>query len=232
MLSYSLLKNHAGVLLTGDYDSLRALHEVVHQVNEKSPILKNKEGAFLALAYEVRKAYEQQRKLSSRQRISQKSVHDSAWSSFGRNCLCKAGCCGCQCLSLQRQAGSRHSLITLRPSSSLVFRLTSLVNMMFFRSAGCGSILRIHGRRRNWAVVVPYLIHGQRAIGVSASQGCWQVLIPCIPPRIRSGRAAAIPRCFLPKSLTRGLRTIDGVLGVSRQYSPTRGRPRRRLRST
>ncbi|MBG6083046.1 DUF6904 family protein [Rubrivivax gelatinosus] len=63
MLSYSLLKNHAGVLLTGDYDSLRALHEVVHQVNEKSPILKNKEGAFLALAYEVRKAYEQQRKV-------------------------------------------------------------------------------------------------------------------------------------------------------------------------
>lgn len=63
MLTYSLLKNHAGVLLTGDYNSLKALHEVVHEVNEKSPLLKDKEGAFLGLAYDARKAYEQQRKV-------------------------------------------------------------------------------------------------------------------------------------------------------------------------
>jgi hypothetical protein len=63
MLSYRLLKNHAGVMLTGDYGSLRALHEVLHEVNDESPILENKEGVFLELAYDVRKAYEQQREV-------------------------------------------------------------------------------------------------------------------------------------------------------------------------
>lgn len=63
MLTYSLLRNHAGILLTGDYNSLVALHDVVHQVNEKSPLLKDKEGAFLGLAYDARKAYEQQREV-------------------------------------------------------------------------------------------------------------------------------------------------------------------------
>ena len=63
MLSYSLLKNHAGILLVGDYTSLVALHEVVHDVNERSPIVKDKEGSFLGLAYDVRKAYERQREV-------------------------------------------------------------------------------------------------------------------------------------------------------------------------
>ena len=63
MLSYSLLKNHAGIVLSGDFNSLKALHEVIHQVNDKSPIIKDKEGTFLGLAYDVRKAYEQQRKI-------------------------------------------------------------------------------------------------------------------------------------------------------------------------
>jgi len=63
MLTYSLLKNHAGILLSGDYGSLKALHEVVHEVNDHSPILKDKEGSFLGLAYDARKAYEQQRKV-------------------------------------------------------------------------------------------------------------------------------------------------------------------------
>ncbi|WEZ85407.1 hypothetical protein P6U16_25230 (plasmid) [Rhizobium sp. 32-5/1] len=63
MLSYSLLKNHAGILLIGDYTSLTCLHEVVHDVNERSPIVKDKEGSFLGLAYDVRKAYERQREV-------------------------------------------------------------------------------------------------------------------------------------------------------------------------
>ena len=63
MLSYSLLKNHAGILLVGDYTSLSWLHEVVHDVNERSPIVKDKEGSFLGLAYDVRKAYERQREV-------------------------------------------------------------------------------------------------------------------------------------------------------------------------
>ncbi|MCK5747879.1 MAG: hypothetical protein KAH44_16795 [Oricola sp.] len=63
MLSYSLLKNHAGILLVGDYTSLRWLHEVVHDVNERSPLVRDKEGMFLNLAYDARKAYERQREI-------------------------------------------------------------------------------------------------------------------------------------------------------------------------
>lgn len=63
MLSYRLLKNHAGILLIGDYTSLRWLHEVVHDVNERSPLVREKEGMFLSLAYDVRKAYERQREI-------------------------------------------------------------------------------------------------------------------------------------------------------------------------
>jgi hypothetical protein len=63
VLSHSLLKNHAGILLVGDYTSLTWLHEVVHDVNERSPIVKDKEGSFLGLAYDVRKAYERQREV-------------------------------------------------------------------------------------------------------------------------------------------------------------------------
>lgn len=63
LLSYRLLKNHAGILLIGDYTSLRWLHEVVHDVNERSPLVRDKEGMFLGLAYDVRKAYERQREI-------------------------------------------------------------------------------------------------------------------------------------------------------------------------
>ena len=47
----------------GDYTSLPWLHEVIHDVNERSPLVKDKEGMFLGLAYDVRKAYEQQREI-------------------------------------------------------------------------------------------------------------------------------------------------------------------------
>jgi hypothetical protein len=63
MLTYSLLKNHAGILLTGDYNTLKVLHEVVHEVNDQSPLIRDKEGSLLGLAYDVRKAFEQQRKV-------------------------------------------------------------------------------------------------------------------------------------------------------------------------
>jgi len=63
MLSYSLLKNHAGILLVGDHTSLTWLHEVVHDVNDRSPIVIDKEGSFLGLAYDVRKAFERQREV-------------------------------------------------------------------------------------------------------------------------------------------------------------------------
>lgn len=63
MLTYTLLKNHAGILLCGDYLTLQSLHEVVHEVNEQSLIIADKEGVFLGLAYDVRKAYERQRQV-------------------------------------------------------------------------------------------------------------------------------------------------------------------------
>lgn len=63
MLSYALLKNHAGLMLTGDYWSLHALHGMVHDINEHSPLVKNKEGMFLGLAYDLRKAFECQREI-------------------------------------------------------------------------------------------------------------------------------------------------------------------------
>ena len=63
MLSYSLLRNHAGILLVGDHTSLTWLHEVVHEVNDRSPVIIDKEGSFLGLAYDVRKALEQQREI-------------------------------------------------------------------------------------------------------------------------------------------------------------------------
>ena len=44
MLSYTPMKNLAGIRLEGDYHSLRALHETIHQ-----------------MAYDLRKAYEQMR---------------------------------------------------------------------------------------------------------------------------------------------------------------------------
>jgi len=63
MLSYGLLKNHAGMLLIGDYTSLTWLHHVIHDVNERSPVVRDKEGSFLGLAYDVRKAFERQREV-------------------------------------------------------------------------------------------------------------------------------------------------------------------------
>ena len=63
MLSYILVKNHAGILLVGDYTSLTWFHEVVHDVNDRSPLVVDKEGSFLGLAYDVRKAFERQREV-------------------------------------------------------------------------------------------------------------------------------------------------------------------------
>lgn len=63
MLDFISLKNHAGIELVGDYDSLRKLHQVIHEVNEASPLVDKTEGAFLGLAYDVRKAYEGKREV-------------------------------------------------------------------------------------------------------------------------------------------------------------------------
>ncbi|MFP1133135.1 DUF6904 family protein [Asticcacaulis sp. W401b] len=55
----------AGITLIGDYTSLRALHRVVHDINTRSPLIPEaqKDGIFISLAYETRKAYERQREI-------------------------------------------------------------------------------------------------------------------------------------------------------------------------
>lgn len=63
MFTYSLLKNNAGIVLTGDYSTLKSLHDVVGRANEKSSLIDDKESWFLGLAYDVRKAYEGRRRV-------------------------------------------------------------------------------------------------------------------------------------------------------------------------
>lgn len=62
MLTYEPLKNFAGIALFGDYLSLRTIHEIVHDVNERSAIIHDKEGFFIGLAYDIRKAYQGERR--------------------------------------------------------------------------------------------------------------------------------------------------------------------------
>jgi hypothetical protein len=63
VLDYRLLKNRAGLLLIGDYASLRELNEIIHDINGRSPLIREEDGAFLGLAYDARKAYERQREI-------------------------------------------------------------------------------------------------------------------------------------------------------------------------
>lgn len=66
MLQYELTKKHAGIILWGDPWEFRALHEFIHTVNEESPFVHDKEGTFISLAYDLRKAYEGQRRKDRR----------------------------------------------------------------------------------------------------------------------------------------------------------------------
>jgi hypothetical protein len=59
-------KSCEGFLLCGDYHDLRAAHEAVHEIVRQSPPLNSQRGIalgefVLGLAYDIRKAYEQQR---------------------------------------------------------------------------------------------------------------------------------------------------------------------------
>jgi hypothetical protein len=63
MLSYTPMKKHAGIRLEGDYTTLRALHETIHRMaSEEGDRQEYKDGEnLIALAYDVRKAYERSR---------------------------------------------------------------------------------------------------------------------------------------------------------------------------
>lgn len=58
MLLFRRLKNHAGLCLSGSQTTLRGLYETVHEVNDASPLIADREGFFAALAYDVRVARE------------------------------------------------------------------------------------------------------------------------------------------------------------------------------
>ena len=66
MFTYKALKNAAGMALFSDYLSLTRAHRILHDVNERSPLIRDKEGFFLSLAYDLRKAYEGQRRQQKR----------------------------------------------------------------------------------------------------------------------------------------------------------------------
>jgi len=61
MLEFELTPHHAGLRLWGDYAALERVHRFVHHVVEESPVIEDKEGFVLGLAYDVRKAFERQR---------------------------------------------------------------------------------------------------------------------------------------------------------------------------
>lgn len=61
MLAFELSPDLSGPLIFGSAETLQAFHEILHDVNERSPIIRDKEGTFLGLAYDVRKAFEGQR---------------------------------------------------------------------------------------------------------------------------------------------------------------------------
>lgn len=65
MLGYAKVRNHAGMMLVGDYETLRALHEVIHKVVKESALFRKEEHGdhLLGLAYEIRKAFELQREI-------------------------------------------------------------------------------------------------------------------------------------------------------------------------
>jgi hypothetical protein len=65
MLQFELTPKHAGVIVWGDTWTLHEMYDLVHQINESSPIIENKEGFFLGLAYDLRKAYDGQRRKST-----------------------------------------------------------------------------------------------------------------------------------------------------------------------
>ncbi len=66
MFTYKALKNAAGIALFSDYLCLTRAHRILHDVNARSPLIGDKEGFFLSLAYDLRKAYEGQRRQQKR----------------------------------------------------------------------------------------------------------------------------------------------------------------------
>lgn len=63
MLTYELLPRFEGIRIFGDKLTFDRFYEVIHDINEHSQIIRNKEGLLLDLAYEIRKAKDGERKV-------------------------------------------------------------------------------------------------------------------------------------------------------------------------
>lgn len=74
MIEFELSPHHAGVTLWGEYDALRRLHTFIHRVVEESLYIERKDGFVLALAYDFRKAYENQREHAYRSNAEGKKI--------------------------------------------------------------------------------------------------------------------------------------------------------------
>lgn len=63
MLRYEPLPGFEGITLSGSYLTLRELYSLLHDVNERSAVIRDKEAGLMELAYDVRKAYEGRREV-------------------------------------------------------------------------------------------------------------------------------------------------------------------------
>jgi hypothetical protein len=62
MFRFELTPKNGGIVFWGDSASLNELYEFIHYIVDESPLIKNKEGFMLALAYDIRKALEGRRR--------------------------------------------------------------------------------------------------------------------------------------------------------------------------
>ena len=51
MFRFELTPNNGGIVFWGDSASMNELYEFIHYIVDESPLIKNKEGFMLALAY-------------------------------------------------------------------------------------------------------------------------------------------------------------------------------------
>ena len=61
MFEFKMTPHQTGMALWGDYAALERLHRFIHRVVEDSPVIEDKEGFVLGLAYDFRKAFERKR---------------------------------------------------------------------------------------------------------------------------------------------------------------------------
>ena len=57
-MQFENLRDHEGLRILGATQDFPDFHGLIHDVNERSQIIRDKEGTFLGLAYDFRKGFE------------------------------------------------------------------------------------------------------------------------------------------------------------------------------